>query len=145
MSGKRTRKRWLKSSVFDERLTAIGITASLGGWIVANDALSQTTSIGRALGSRLGSETVQFKQACREFPHSLRGAEGIPHSSRPRVRLISDGHCKSGVPIPCNADSCDSLRLVSSASVEAARHNQVCAARRPFSLDSDRPIRRRPY
>jgi len=53
MSGKRTRKRWLKSSVFDERLTAIGITASLGEWIVANDALSQTTSIGRALGSRL--------------------------------------------------------------------------------------------
>jgi len=71
MSGKRTRKRWLKSSVFDERLTAIGITASLGEWIVANDALSQTTSIGRALGSRLGSETVQFKQACREFPHIL--------------------------------------------------------------------------
>src|ERR1700691_6267954 len=75
-----------------------------------------------------------------EAPHNLHDAEGIPHSSRPRVRLISDGHCKSVAPILGNADSCDSRRLVSSASVEAACHNPVCAARRPCSPDSGRPI-----
>ena len=36
--------------------------------IVANDGLRQETSIWRALGSRLRSKTVQFRQACRELP-----------------------------------------------------------------------------
>ena len=39
--------------------------------IVANDALSQETSIWRALDSRLRSKTVQFKQARWELPHNL--------------------------------------------------------------------------
>jgi len=46
--------------------------------IVANDALSQKTSIWRALGSRLRSKTVQFRQARRELPHNFRGAGHRP-------------------------------------------------------------------
>jgi len=39
--------------------------------MVANDALSQKTSIWRALVSRLRSKTVQFRQARRELPHNF--------------------------------------------------------------------------
>ena len=39
--------------------------------IVANDALRQKTSIWRALGSRLRSKTVQFRQVRRELPHNF--------------------------------------------------------------------------
>src|ERR1700729_176536 len=58
--------------------------------------------------------------------------------------VISESHCKSVAPILGNADSCDSRRQASSASVEAARHSPACAALSPFSPDSGRPIRRRP-
>jgi hypothetical protein len=47
----------------------------VGGGVVANDALSQKTSIWRALGSRLRSKTVQFRQAPRELPHSFSGLQ----------------------------------------------------------------------
>jgi len=40
-----------------------------------DDGVSQKTSIWRALGSRLRSKTVQFRQARRELPHNFRGAE----------------------------------------------------------------------
>jgi hypothetical protein len=45
--------------------------------IVANDALSQKTSIWRAFDSRLRSKTVQFRQARRELPHNFRVVERI--------------------------------------------------------------------
>jgi hypothetical protein len=47
------------------------VAASLGERIVANDTALQKTSIWRALGSRLRSKTVQFKQARRELPHNF--------------------------------------------------------------------------
>jgi hypothetical protein len=47
------------------------VAASPGECIIANDALSQETSIWRALGSQLRSKTVQFEQVRRELPHKF--------------------------------------------------------------------------
>src|ERR1700680_3836179 len=41
--------------------------------IVANDGVLQKTSLWRALGSRLRTKTVQFKQTRRELPHNFLG------------------------------------------------------------------------
>jgi hypothetical protein len=62
----------------------------VGDGVVANDALSQKTSIWRALGSRLRSKTVQFKQARRELPHSFRGARRVPPGAGSCLNILNE-------------------------------------------------------